>query len=173
MKKIIITTLAIFIANFSFANTHTIYVDQNGNDYASGTFSEPVATVKKAVENAIFLNPTEEIPVLIKLGQGEFYAPEENWTIDFQWIFFAGNGPENTKLIANKIKLSNLPKTDLSTKNTFPITGFKDIYISAYFNINDNFLPVNNVKVLQLEKNNGQLEGIWYNAVGELQTKPC
>jgi len=52
----------------------------------------------------------------------------------------------------------------------YPITGFKDIYIDSLFDISDNFVPVDNVKVLQLEKTEGQLEGIWYNAVGELQS---
>ncbi len=174
-KSIIFATL--FLTIFSFADTHTIYVDQKGTDNSDGTFTKPVATIAKALKLAKIVNPKEEMPVLIKLGQGEFVAPEENWTIDFQWIFFAGNGRENTKIIANKISL--IPQTPSETKSLpskrdlegcFPITGFKDIYIDSLFDISDNFVPVDNVKILQLEKTEGQLEGIWYNAIGELQS---
>jgi len=129
-----------------------------------------------ALKLAKLVNPTEEMPVLIKLGQGEFVAPQENWPIDFQWIFFAGNGRENTKIFANKIIFVSQPVSITSivsiesTKSTIPITGFKDIYIDSLLVLNNNFLPVNNVKILQLEKTEGQLEGIWYNAIGELQS---
>jgi len=120
MKKIIILASLIFTL-FSFADTHTIYIDQNGTDNSDGTFTKPVATIAKALKLAKLVNPKENMPVLIKLGQGEFVAPEENWTIDFQWIFFAGNGRENTKIFADKIILT--PQTPFPAAKSPPLKG--------------------------------------------------
>ncbi len=139
----------------AFAATHVITVDQN----AVSDSTETVSTIQQALELAEELNPSEELPVLIKLGQGEFHAPETEWKISSKWIFFAGNGPENTRIVADKIEI-----------NPEAITSFKNIYIDSVLDIGDNFLPVGNTKILQLEKKEGQLEGVWQNAVGEIQS---
>ena len=110
------------------------------------------------MELAEELNPSEELPVLIKLGQGCFEAPETEWEISFKWIYFAGNGSENTRIVADKIEI-----------NSEAITSFKDIYIDSVLDIGDNFVQVDNIKVLQLEKKEGKLEGVWQNAIGKLQ----
>ena len=157
MKKNIIkiaVSYLFIISTLSFAETHVITVDQNSDPDST----ETVSTIQEALELAEELNQSEDLPVLIKLGQGEFPAPDTEWEITSKWIYFAGNGPENTRIVADKIEIS--PEA---------ITSFKDLYIDSALDIGDNFLQVDNIKILQLEKKEGQLEGVWQNAVGELQ----
>jgi|GEM_PF-3519793 len=119
MKKItiILTTILLTNSTLSTAATHVITVDKNANVQSP----EKVDTIQQALSIAENLCPTEEMPVLIKLGQGEFSALESEWSISSKFIFFAGNGPENTKIIADKIEIA--PEA---------ITSFKDINFGSF-----------------------------------------
>ncbi len=117
MKKIILSSLiSLVLTTSTFTATHVIKIDSKASDDST----ETVATIQRALELAEKLKPTENMPILIKLGQGEFAAPDTEWEISSKWIFFAGNGPENTRIVADKIELS--PEA---------ITSFKDVYIDS------------------------------------------
>jgi len=158
MKHLLSLILAcLFTAVSLTAETHVLYVDANGSDTNPGTASAPVATLTEALSLAETLQPTESMPVLIKLGQGEFSAPETDWSLACTHVYFSGNGINNTKIIANTI-----------TIRPDSITGFKDISLDAVMDIGDTFLPVQQVKVMSLKKATGQLDGVWYDAAGRL-----
>ena len=158
MKHLLSLILACLFTTVSLkGETHVLYVDVSGADINPGTVNTPVATLKEALSLAEALQPSESIQVLIKLGQGEFSAPESEWTLTCAHVYFSGNGINNTKIIADSIAIS--PEA---------VTGFKDISLDAIMDIGDAFLPVQQVKVMSLKKTTGQLDGVWYDAAGRL-----
>lgn len=156
----IIIAISVFFASTVFAAHNIVLVDANGDDIADGVTS-PVRTISRAVEIALSLERSEESPCLISIGQGSFTAPAEKWYADLAHVYFCGNGMRNTRIVAEKI---TIPPT--------AITGFKDIAIEAVMDIGDQFIPVENVRVMDVKKNTGQLDGIYYNAAGELMSTP-
>jgi len=158
MKHLLALVLAcLFTAICIAAEPHVLYVDANGSDTNPGTANAPVATLTEALSLAETLQPTVAMPVLIKLGQGEFSAPETDWSLACTHVYFSGNGINNTKIIADSI-----------TINPESVTGFKDISLDAVMDIGDTFLPVQQVRVMSLKKTTGQLDGVWYDAAGRL-----
>ena len=149
----------IAICSVCFAETsRIIYVNKTGDDFSSGNFDSPVLSVLSAIEIAKSLKPTIENPVLIQIGVGEFSCPEI-WTINNSHIYFAGFGINLTKLISYRIIIAPEIKT-----------GFKDICLLATIDIGDNFLPISNSQLLNLDKKSGQLEGTWTDFSGNTHT---
>ena len=152
---LLILVFIFLISHIVSANTHTIYVDIKGNDNEKGSFTEPVETVSKAVEIAKSFVPTAENPALIQIGIGEFNCPEI-WIINNSHIYYAGRGAELTKLISYQISIAPEIRT-----------GFKDICLLATLDIGDNYLPISNSKILNLEKNSGEIIGTWFDFSGK------
>jgi hypothetical protein len=147
-------------------DSHVIFADANGHDANPGSAAAPVASLDRALALAHALAPSEAMPVLIRLGQGAFPAPTikslaasdfspGHWWLTHQHIYFAGNGPDNTRILAARIII-----------DPAAITGFKDLMLDATVELGDSFLPVNNVQVREHEATGGQLDGLWRDAAG-------
>jgi len=160
MKKNIFILLALlFVANISdAAYTHIVYVDKSGSDQiGNGQFTNPVATISKALELAELLERDEKMSALIRLGQGEFAAPDSVWNVDCKWINFRGNGIRNTSIDA-----------DLIIIDSEAITGLDDLAVRGCLDIGNTILPVCNVEIMELKKEDGVLDGVWQNLEGTI-----
>ena len=138
-------------------DTHVIRADVNGSDAAgTGAADAPVATIARALQIASALQPSEQLPVLIRLGQGEFIAPSASWQVDLAHIHFAGNGIDNTFIVADRVQIMSNA-----------ISSFRDLTLQAALNIGDEFLPVHQVKIMALQKGRGDVLGAWCDAAGQ------
>jgi len=77
------------------------------------------------------------------------------WHLSLRHIYFAGAGPECTRIVCDRIIVD--PDT---------ITGFRDLHLDAVVELGDSFLPVHNVQVRDVEMRGGQLDGLWRDAAG-------